>query len=105
MVYDKKLKERAIDFKQSGASLDEVAKIFQVHRNTIHRWEKEFRESGKIREAEYKGKAVTIYPEEELRDYIDKFPTALLADIAEAFGGSISGAGDALKRYKISLKR
>ena len=45
------------------------------------------------------------YESEKLRTYINENPEATLAEIAKEFGGSPSGAFDALEREKITLKK
>lgn len=42
------------------------------------------------------------YESEKLRTYIDENPEATIVEIAKVFGGSKSGAFDALEREKIS---
>ena len=42
---------------------------------------------------------------EKLKSYIENNPKALLKDIADHFGGTISGADTALKREKITYKK
>ena len=50
----------------------------------------------------YKGRR---YPTEELQVYISSHPQATLQEIASHFGGSTSGAWDALCRIGITLKK
>ena len=45
------------------------------------------------------------FKSEKLQTYIEENPDALLKDVAEHFEGSITGAFNALKREKITLKK
>ena len=46
-----------------------------------------------------------VYNPEKLENYIKDNPRAYLKEIANEFGGSVSGASAALKRMKIRLKK
>ena len=46
-----------------------------------------------------------VYDSEKLDAYINENPNALLKDIAEHFGGSITGAFYALEREKLTYKK
>jgi transposase len=51
------------------------------------------------------GQSASKYHSEELKAYVKDHPEATLAERAEHFGGSVSGAHDALARAGITFKK
>jgi transposase len=104
MAYSVDFRKRVLAFLEEGNSLRKAREIFKVSINAIQGWKKLKAETGKLEKRPSNIKP-RIYISEKLEAYIVKNPTAYLKDIAETFGGSVSAAGAALKRLKISLKK
>ena len=104
MGYSKDLRERVLGYMAEGHTQKETSKVFKVGTTTIKEWKKLLSETGALEKRPLERKA-RIYESEKLRTYIAENPEATLAEIAAEFGGSPSGAHDALEREKITLKK
>ena len=104
MSYSKDLRERVLAYNEEGHTIKKTSEVFKVGTTTIKAWKKLLSERGNLAKKELKRKP-RKYDSEKLRAYIAENPEATLAEIAEAFGGSPSGAFDALEREKITLKK
>ena len=63
-----------------------------------------FSETGSL-EKRALNRSASIYDSEKLNSYIEETPDAIPKDIAEHFGGSITGAFYALEREKLTYKK
>ena len=104
MGYSKDLRERVLAYQAEGHTIEKTSKIFKVGTTTISAWKKLLSETGSLEKKELERKP-RKYESEKLRTYIAENPEATLAEIAAEFGGSPSGAFDALEREKITLKK
>ena len=104
MSYSKKYRERTIEYRQGGHTLEETHRIFKVSRSTIQKWEKQLKETGDLGKKELHRGFRKIDPE-KLRAYVAEHPDAYQSEMAEAFGCSESGIRDALRRNKITRKK
>ena len=104
MAYSVDLRSRVIDFINEGKTQEETSIVFKVGTSTIKRWLALLSETGSL-EKRPLDRCPSKYESEKLNAYIEENPNALLKDIAAKFGGSISGAADALKREKITYKK
>lgn len=97
MSYSKKYRERTIEYRQAGHSLEAAHQIFKVSKSTIQKWEKQLKETGDSGKKELHRSFRKIDPE-KLKAYIAEHPDAYQSEMAEAFGCSESGIRDALRR-------
>lgn len=104
MSYPKKYRERTIEYRQAGHTLEETHQTFKVSRSTIQKWEKQLRETGDLEKKELHRTFRKINPE-KLKAYVAEHPDAYQSEMAEAFGCSESGIRDALRRNKITRKK
>ena len=104
MSYPTKYRERTIEYRQAGHTLEETHQIFKVSRSTIQIWEKQLKETGGLEKKELNRKPRKIDPE-KLKSYVKEHPDAYQSEMAEAFGCSESGIRDALRRNKITRKK
>jgi len=104
MAYSVDLRSRVIDFIEKGNSQEKASLIFDVGTSTITRWLALRSETGGL-EKRPLNRTAPIYESEKLKAYIEENPDALLRDVADHFGGSITGAFYALEREKITLKK
>ena len=104
MSYSKKYRERTIEYRQAGHTLEETHQTFKVSRSTIQEWEKQLKETGDLGKKELHRGFRKIDPE-KLKAYVGEHPDAYQSEMAEAFGCSESGIRDALQRHKITRKK
>jgi transposase len=104
MAYSIDLRSRVIDFIRKGHTQEETGAIFNVGVSTIKRWLALLSETGSL-ERRPLNRSASIFDSEKLKTYIEENPDAFLREIAEHFGGSITGAFYALEREKITYKK
>ena len=104
MAYSIDLRSRVIDFVERGNTQEKASEIFNVSVSAITRWFALRTETGSL-EKRPLNRTAPIFKSEKLEAYIEENPEALLKDVAEHFGGSITGAFYALEREKITLKK
>lgn len=104
MAYSIDLRVRVIDFVKLGNTHEETSKVFKVGTATIERWLALLSETGSL-EKRPLNRTAPIFDSEKLHTYIEENSDAILRDVAEHFGGSITGAFHALEREKITLKK
>ena len=104
MAYSVDLRSRVIDFINQGNTQEEASKVFNVGTTTIKRWKSLLSETGSL-EKRPLNRSASVYESEKLNAYINENPDVLLKDIAEHFGGSITGAFYALEREKLTYKK
>ena len=104
MSYSKKYRERTIEYRQEGHTLEETHQTFKVCRSTIQKWEKQWKETGDLEKKELHRGFRKIDPE-KLKAYVAEHPDAYQSEMAQAFGCSESGIRDALRQYKITRKK
>ena len=104
MAYSIDLRSRVIDFIRDGHTQEETSAVFRVGTTTIKNWLSLLSETGSLEKRPLNREA-SIFHSEKLNSYVEANPNALLKDIAEHFGGSVTGAFYALEREKITLKK
>jgi len=104
MGYSKDLRERVLAYHSEGHSIEKTSEVFKVGTTTIKAWKKLLSETGKLDKKEL-SRSPRKFESEKLRTYIEENPEATLVEIAKEFGGTKSGAFDALEREKITLKK
>jgi len=104
MAYSVDLRVRVIGFIEKGNTQEQASLVFDVGTSTITRWLALRSETGSL-EKRPLNRTAPKYESEKLNAYIEENPDALLKDVAEHFGGSITGAFYALEREKITLKK
>ena len=103
MSYPKKYRERTIEYRQEGHTLEETHQAFKVSISTIRTWEK-LKERGELEKKELHRSYRKIDPE-KLKGYLQEHPDAYQSEMAEAFGCSESGIRYVLKQHKITRKK
>jgi transposase len=81
-----------------------IPKELGVSTSSIKSWKRLLNETGSLEKRPREGVA-TKFIDKELKTYIQEHPDTMLSEIAEKFGGSTSGAFDALNRVGITLKK
>lgn len=93
-----------LEYLEEGHTQAEAQKVFKVGRITIKEWKKLRSETGTLEKRKLNREA-RVYESKKLSAYIEEHPQATLSEIAKHFGGSISGAAEALSREKITKQR
>jgi transposase len=104
MAYSVDLRSRVIDFIKKGNSQEKASLIFNIGTSTITRWMTLISKTGSLKKRPL-NRSARIFESEKLKAYIEENPDALLKDVADQFGGSVTGAFYALEREKITLKK
>jgi len=104
MAYSTDARQMALNYHMNGHTLEETSKELKVGIATLTRWKRKLTETGNLAKAPLE-RQPRKYHDGEMRVYIQENPFATLREIAEEFGGSITGAFNALKRMNITLKK
>ena len=104
MSYSREYRERTIEYRQAGHTLEETHQVFKASISTIREWEKRLKETGDLEKNELHRSFRKIDPE-KLKAYVEEHPDAYQREMAEAFGCSESGIRDALRNHKITRKK
>jgi|TARA_Y100000310_G_scaffold308238_1_gene351143 transposase len=92
-IASQETRERALAaYEAGGATLGYIAQIFQIHRITLYRWIRAYRDNGRTvplpsgnRRAVYEGPVA-----KRLDDYVQKHPDATLVELRDATGKNCS---------------
>lgn len=104
MSYPEKYRERTIEYRQEGHTLEETKAAFKVAITTIQKWEKQLKEKGDLKPKKPVRRHKKIDPE-KLKAYVAEHPDAYQAEIAKEFNCCQSAVQKALKRLKITRKK
>ena len=104
MSYPMKYRERTIEYRKAGHTLEETHQTFKVAIATIRKWEKQLKEEGNLEKKPLHRSYKKINPE-KLKAYVSEHPDAYQREIAEEFGCSAVAIHLAMKRLKITRKK
>ena len=104
MAYSKDTREMVLSYLEKGHIYEEARGELGVGISTIKEWKRLLNETGSL-EKRSKQRSASKFHDEELRAYSKEYPDATLEEIADHFGGSTSGAHDALARLEITFKK
>ncbi len=105
MGYDKKYKQRVVEYRLEGNKLQETADIFKVSTAIIKIWVKEFKETGEFKEPKIRNRKPKKVDPEKLIEFIENNPDAYLYEIAEYFGCNESAIRQRFKSLGITRKK
>lgn len=104
MSYPVKYRERTIEYRQEGHTLEETSKTFKVAISTIRKWEKQYKEEGDLAPKKAKRSFRKLDPA-KLKAYVEEHPDAYQKEIAKELGCSRSNIQKAMARLKITRKK
>ena len=104
MAYDKKFREKVMDFLDKGNTAVKAHEVFGVSRSTIRDWKKIRVETGKLEKRPLDRIPSKICPT-KLQTYITQNPNSYLREIAKEFNCTESAVFYALKRMKVMRKK
>ena len=93
-----------LNYLAKGHTYEEARAELGVGVSTIKEWKRLLSETGSLEKRD-KQRSASKFHSEELKAYVKVHPEATLEEIARHFGGSTSGAHDALARVGISFKK
>ena len=104
MAYSTDTRKMVLRYLHRGYTYEEARKELGVGISTMKEWKKLLNETGSLEKRPLE-RSARKFPSDALKAYVSKHPDATLEEIATHFGGSISGAFDALVREKITYKK
>jgi transposase len=104
MAYDKKFREKVLEYIEKGNTIEKAHEVFSVGTTTIKEWKKLKKETGKLENRPLKRTNRKICPE-RLIAYINENPDSYLSEIAEVFNCTDPAVFYALKRLKFTRKK
>lgn len=104
MSKSKDLRETAVSYQKEGHTYDETAKVFGVVKSTVHRWVKQYEETGDLSDKPVKRGYKKINPE-KLKEYVAEHPDDTQEEVALVFGCCPQAISKAYKRLGITRKK
>jgi len=104
MSYGVDYKQRTIEYRREGHTLEQTHQVFKVSISTIRYWEKQYDSAEGFVKKPLNRKFKKIDPE-KLHMYVAQHPDAYLREIAEAFHCDESAIRQAFKRLGITRKK
>lgn len=104
MAYDIKFRERAIAYKESGATFKQLKEAFGIDSKRYYAWVKQLEETGSLKAKNPPGRPAKI-DLEELRKAVEEKPDAYLREHAENFNCSDTAILKALRRMGYTYKK
>jgi transposase len=104
MGYDKKYRQRAIEYWGEGNNKRKTAEVFKVSPTTLQKWKSTLKETGTLETKNRKETWRKIEPA-KLSEYVAANPYAYLREIAAEFGCTVHAVEKALARLKITRKK
>ena len=92
------------EYLAKGHTYEQARDELGVGITTIKEWKKLLNETGGLEKRPLE-RSASKFPSEPLKTYVNEHPDATLQDLADHFGGSTSGAFNALEREKITFKK
>jgi transposase len=102
--YSQDLRKKVISYLSKGKTQKEASEVFEIHRNTVSRWNKRYRQEGSYRARKRLGyKSKLDHNKIEL--FVKDNPDSKLSSIGARFGISKSHAGLILKKLGFIYKK
>jgi len=104
MAYDKKFKQRVLEYLAEGHTQTSASKIFKIGTTTIKEWKKRLG-AGESLDAKIRCRKPKKIDPEKLQAYAAANPDAYISEIAAEFGCVRSAVQKALKKLGITRKK
>jgi transposase len=104
MSYSTDIRKMVLNYLAKGHTCEEAQNELGVSVSAIKEWKKLPNATGSL-EPRPLERSARKFPSEPLKTYVSEHPDATLKEIAEHFGGTTSGAFDALAREGITFKK
>lgn len=104
MSKSKDLREAAVAYQKEGHTYEETAKVFGVVKSTVHRWVKQYEETGDLSDKPLNRGFKKIDPE-KLRAYVAEHPDDTQEEVSVVFGCCPQAVSKAYRRLGITRKK
>jgi transposase len=105
MAYDEKFRARAIAFKDSGHTFEELKEVFGIFNDTYYRWQKNKSITGFYASKNEKRTRKRKIEPEELKMAVEERPDVYLRELAEKFECSVTSVYNRLIQIGITRKK
>mgnify|MGYP002146142517 FL=1 len=104
--YGIEIRERVIKYINKGHSQKEAMEVFELHRNTVNRWYKRYKEEGHVEARKRVGNRTRKVDQEELRKYVELLNGEVkLKELGKKYGVSGTQIGKILDKLGFSYKK
>ena len=97
MSKSKDLREAAVTYKKAGNSYEDTGKVFGVSASTVHRWVRQYEETGDLSNKPLNRSFKKIDPE-KLKAYVAEHPDDTQQEVATVFGCCNQAISQAYRR-------
>ncbi len=104
MSKSKDLREAAVAYKKAGNTYEKTGKVFGVSASTVHRWVKQYEETGDLSNKPLNRSFKKIGPE-KLKAYVAEHPDDTQEEVALVFGCCNQAISQAYRRLGITRKK
>jgi transposase len=104
MSYSEDFRQQVLSHIDTGATIEEVSKLFSVGTSSIKRWKRNRKETGTVM-GPGRPKGPYKIDNDKLKQYLEKHPDAFLDEIAAHFSVTTPAVFVALKRLNITRKK
>ena len=104
MSKSKDLREAAVAYQKEGHTYDETAKVFRVVKSTVHRWVKQYEETGDLSDKPLNRGFRKIDPE-KLKTYVAEHPNDTQEEVSVVFDCCSQEVSKAYERLGITRKK
>jgi transposase len=104
MAYDKKFRQKVLEYLDKGHTQKEASARFSISTSTIFEWKSLLKENDTLEPKKRETPWRKIDPE-KLKKYVEKHPDAFQQEMADAFSVRLSSMQKALKRLGITHKK
>ena len=104
MSKSKDLREAAVAYKKAGNSYEDTGKVFGVSASTVHRWVRQYEETGDLSNKPLNRGFKKIDPE-KLKAYVAEHPDDTQQEVATVFGCCNQAISQAYRRLGITRKK
>ena len=99
MAYSSDLRQRVVDYVQSGKSKISASHLFDVGEKTVRNWVSLYKETGSVHPRPHKGGRKSSVDPSQFKLYVDENPSKTLKEIGAHFGLSYQGAAYNLQKH------
>jgi transposase len=104
MSYSKDLREKVMEYLESGYTQREARDTFGISLSAINKWHMLYITTGEITDKKRENKPKKL-PPDKLKAYVHEHPDAYLQEIAQAFGCTDTAVSNALRKHGITRKK
>jgi transposase len=104
MGYDTKYRQRAVEYRKEGHTIEETLKVFKIGTTTLKTWVKRYDETSSLENKPLNRKHKKIEVS-KLKAYVELHPDAYQREMAKEFGCTETAIRKSLKKLGITRKK